>query len=312
MIDFLNKKVYYAFGLNIMSDISLPELSIKFSDEGIVDIVVEFTDLTEMSNELIGPSRNIFIKKNLVMFKIPNTAIYCIENGNKILVSPMENSRIDQIRLYILGSCMGTILLQRRTLPLHGSVVDINGKAYAIVGDSGAGKSTLASAFLKKRYKLLSDDVIPVSLDDNNIPMITPAYPQQKLWRESLDAFGMASNDYRPIFDREMKFAIPVVSQFSSKPLPLAGIFELVKTDEDEIKIMPIQSLQRLHTLFNHTYRNFLIDRLGLREWHFNMAAKIADQIQIYQLQRPMDRFTAHELTSVILYTINNKEVIER
>ena len=58
----------------------------------------------------------------------------------------------------------GALLMQRKILPLHGSAVAIDGKAYAIVGDSGAGKSTLASAFLNKGYQLLSDDVIAVSL----------------------------------------------------------------------------------------------------------------------------------------------------
>ena len=75
----------------------------------------------------------------------------------------------DVIRLYILGTCMGAILMQRKILPLHGSAIEIDGKAYAIVGDSGAGKSTLASAFLKQGYQLVSDDVIAVSLSQENL-----------------------------------------------------------------------------------------------------------------------------------------------
>ena len=105
----------------------------------------------------------------------------------------MNGSNEDEIRLYILGTCMGAILLQRKILPLHGSAIAIDGKAYAIVGDSGAGKSTLASAFLKRGYQLLSDDVIPVTLNHANVPIVTPAYPQQKLWLESLNHFGMES-----------------------------------------------------------------------------------------------------------------------
>ena len=38
---------------------------------------------------------------------------------------------------YLLGTCMGTILMQRKILPLHGSAIEIEGKVYAIVGDSG-------------------------------------------------------------------------------------------------------------------------------------------------------------------------------
>ena len=67
---------------------------------------------------------------------------------------------------------MGAILMQRKILPLHGSAIAIDGKAYAIVGDSGAGKSTLASAFLNKGYQLLSDDVIAVSLSKKIFHML--------------------------------------------------------------------------------------------------------------------------------------------
>ena len=79
--------------------------------------------------------------------------ISIFKDGNKIIVSPLDEIDEDVIRLYILGTCMGAILMQRKILPLHGSAIAINGKAYAIVGDSGAGKSTLASAFLKKGYQ---------------------------------------------------------------------------------------------------------------------------------------------------------------
>src|SRR5690625_2580817 len=148
------------------------------------------------------------------MFQIEAVAIYLVKNGNEIFVSPFADAEVDQIRLYILGTCMGAILLQRRILPLHGSAVAIDGKAYAVVGNSGAGKSTLASAFLNRGYQLLSDDVIPVTLSDEGIPIVTPAYPQQKLWLKSLERFGMSSDHLRPIIGRETKFAVPVSTQF--------------------------------------------------------------------------------------------------
>lgn len=304
----LNKNIYKAFGLSIYSEIPLPELLTESVENNKVDIVVEIADLTTLWNELAKPNHFCIIKDQCVLFKVPNVAIFYMEDGNKIIVSPIDGARENQIRLYILGSCIGALLLQRRILPLHGSAIDINGKAYAIVGDSGAGKSTLASALLNKGFKLLSDDVIPVSLNDCGVPVVTPAFPQQKLWQESLDAFGIGSNNYEPIFDRETKFTIPVQANFSRATLPLAGIFELVKADCNEIKLEPISTLQVLHTLYYHTYRNFLVDHLGLREWHFQMTSSIVQSIQVYQLIRPVDRFTADELVTRILTTLN-KEV---
>jgi hypothetical protein len=307
----LNRTIYKAFGLNISSEVGLPELQ-KCSDMLVnAEIIIELADLTTIWNELAEPNSFCIVKNQTVIFQVPNVATFLIENGNKIMVSLMEGANESQVRLYILGSCMGALLLQRKTLPLHGSAIAINGKAYAVVGDSGAGKSTLASAFLNKGFKLLSDDVIPVSLNDGNEPVVTPAYPQQKLWQESLNAFGLNSVNYQPIFDRETKFTIPVYSQFMDNPIPLAGIFELVKTDGDEIKLEPIANLQVLPRLFYHTYRNFLVDHLGIREWHFQMTAKIVESIRVYQLFRPVERFTADELAAMILTNLKKEENVQ-
>ncbi|WP_062109505.1 aldolase [Bacillus niameyensis] len=303
----LKKIVYKAFGLHVQSDVPLPELPQIMGLGEDVDIVIQTKDLTDLWNDCAGSSPYFAMKGNMILFHIPGVAIYCIEDGMKIFVSPMKNAHADQIRLYILGSCMGGLLLQRRVLPLHGSAIAINGKAYAIVGESGAGKSTLAAAFLQKGYPLLSDDVIPITLSEETFPIVTPAYPQQKLWQESLDAFGIESKGYRPIIQRETKFAIPVSAQFSTSTFPLAGVFELVKTEGDQPSIEPILHLQRLHTLFQHTYRNFLLNHLKLREWHFQITAAIANQTQLYRIQRPIDRFTAHDLTAMILETLNKE-----
>lgn len=310
MIKTEKKFTYKAFGLSISSYLYLPELHEININEDLAEIVVEKASLSTLWTELAESNDYFIIKENFILFRIPEVAIFLIQKGKEIFVSPIGVDVEDIIRLYTLGTCMGAILMQRRILPLHGSAIAIDGKAYAIVGDSGAGKSTLASAFLKRGYKLISDDVIPVSLNEENIPMVTPAYPQQKLWIESLDHFGMESNHYRPIIDRESKFAVPVSSQFASEPLPLAGIFELVKTENYEIELHPIHKLHRLHLLFNHTYRNFFIAGSGLMQWHFDTTAKIVYQIDLYQLHRPTSHFTAHDLTDLILSTINKEDKV--
>ncbi|MCS0826141.1 aldolase [Cytobacillus firmus] len=305
MIETKKKKYYTAFGLKISSVISLPELpQVRWFKEE-EDIIIEIDDLTSVWNKVEYKAGKFLVEKNFVLFQINNTATFCIRDGKKIIVSPMKGADFEKIRLYILGTCMGALLMQRRVLPLHGSAVAINGEAYAFIGQSGAGKSTLSSVFLNKGYQLLSDDVIPIlGFEEGNQPLVYPSYPQQKLWKESLHEFGMETNEFRPLFERETKFAIPVFKNFCKKPLPLAGVFEILKTETNEIDIQPISGLQSLNTLYNNTYRKFLIDRLGLREWHFNVTANMANKIQVYQLQRPVSRFTAYDLTSLILNTI--------
>lgn len=301
MIEFVQKEVYQAFGLSVKSEIPLPELPKMINKLDHIDIVIETADLSKLWSELDPPQQKTVVKRDLFMFQVPKVAIFSIEKGERIIVSPMKGSDEDEIRLFILGTCMGALLIQRKVLPLHGSALAIDGKAYGFIGDSGAGKSTLASAFLNKGYQLLSDDVIAISFGHDNTPFVMPAYPQQKLWQESLQQFGMESNSYRPIYQRETKYAVPVPSKFSSEPLPLAGLFELVKTEGEHIEIQRIQRLEQLQTLFLHTYRNFLIPRSGLTEWHFNTSVTIVNHINIYQLRRPSSGFTVHHLASLIM-----------
>ncbi|MDQ0256590.1 hypothetical protein J2S74_004012 [Evansella vedderi] len=303
----INKQMYTAFGLNVLSEIPLPELSINSLGGQHVDVVIHYADLKKEWNSMADGNIYFIVKPDLVMFQIPNLAIFKVEHGKNISFSPTSKVDEDHIRLYLLGTCMGAILMQRKILPLHGSAIAIDGKAYAIVGDSGAGKSTTASALLARGYQLISDDVIPVSLNEGKVPMVTPAYPQQKLWQESIDEFGMESRNYRPIIDRETKFAIPVLAQFSKETLPLAGVFELVKTEDEKVSIKPIEKLERFHTLFYHTYRNFFLKPAGLMEWHFQTCAAMVNHLEIFQLQRPKSRFTANDLTGLILSTIKRE-----
>jgi hypothetical protein len=305
MISVTTSMVYQAFGFKVRSELHLPELLPANEDNELVEITIEVSDLSELWLQLNAKSGIYGVYGHHIMFHIPKVATFCIQEGKKIIISPDAGSDIDEIRLYILGSCMGALLLQRRVLPLHGSTVAIDGKAYAIVGESGAGKSTLASALIKRGYQLVSDDVTAVSFSTKEpSPMVQPSYPQQKLWQESLEHFGMDSVHYRPLFQRETKFSVPVSSNYSAKPLPLAGIFELIKTEGNQVEISPIPRLEGLSVLYGHTFRNFLIHRMDLTAWHFETSARLANSVPMFRLQRPVSEFTAAELVSLLLTTI--------
>lgn len=303
------KKYYYlAFGLTISSELPISDLNTIDREVENSDIEIKFKDLNEYSHLLDTTLRKYIVVDKKFIFKIPGAAIFCVQDGREILVSPLNGFDLDQLRLYLLGSCMGAILLQRKVLPLHGSAISINGKAYAFIGDSGAGKSTLARGFLKKGYYLLTDDVIAVSLSPENQAIITPSYPQQKLWIESLENFEMNHASFQPIYKRERKYTVPVHSMFKSEDIQLAGIFELVKSDtESNVCIKNVQNLDRLHTLWRNTYRNFLVSDFDLLDWHLFMCTKFVNKLDIYQIERPTGVFTVDDIASLILKKINER-----
>ncbi|MBP3961795.1 aldolase [Paenibacillus lignilyticus] len=300
----VKRTIYRAFGLTMASEIALPELLREAEQTCEADVYIDKDDLYQAWNESSGSGSDDYcaLEGDDFMLNIEGTAIYRVRGGNRITVSPTIGADDAVVRLYLLGTCMGVLLFQRKMLPLHGSAVVINGKAYAFVGDSGAGKSTLAAAFLKRGYPLLTDDVIAVTLNRDRVPVVIPSYPQQKLWQESIDKLGMQSDRYVPLY--ETKYAIPAASMFCEEPVPLAGIFELVKTDGCGTELRHLQGLERLPTIRFHTYRHFLIPQLGLDQWHFSASVSIVNHINMYQLCRPAERFTAYDLVSRILNTV--------
>ncbi len=306
MVNTVQRLAYKAFGLQIYSELPLPEL--PFTDQpGLIgSISVIQADLAERWANIPKISSSLGVLENEVMFEIKDTAIFSVQDGHTIVVSPAAHADEDCVRLFILGSCMGILLMQRRVLPLHGSALVIDNKAYALVGRSGAGKSTLASYLMDQDYRLISDDVIPVMVQ-NGHPLAVPGYPQQKLWQQSLDYLGMNSSSYRPLFQREAKFAVPVHDRFHAEPLPLAGIFELAVSSDSPISVQPIHGMERFHTIFNHTYQKHVLSHLGIMEWHFGLLASFVNRLPIYRLTRPEMGFSAPEQASLILETIHNQ-----
>lgn len=315
--------VYRAFGLSVASRIPLPELPLHdnatpgiatanaagsaVDEAGLArreaDVVIDTADPAPLLAELEASGSNFSRTRggSRFLFLIPETAVYCIDQGRSIAVAPLPGADMEKVRVYLLGTCFGALLLMRGLLPLHGSAVVIDGKAYAFAGESGAGKSTLAAALVGTGHRLVSDDVVAIATGPYGMPVVMPAYPQQKLWRESLDGLGFRDAPYRTIYRETEKFAVPVADGFEADPVPLAGVFELKRSGGEPLGVRPLSALAGLRVMLEHTYRHALIPRLGLAEWHFNTAAAIASRIFVGRLSRPPVGFTARELAETII-----------
>jgi hypothetical protein len=293
---------YRAFGLRIDSNFPIPELGSPAGPDGDADVEVvrRGGDGANVVRSDDGDRQWIRAAEDVVEFRIPRTAAFRIIEGRRIEVRAERGADEDKIRLYVLGTCMGAVLLQRRILPLHGSVVTRNGRAYAIVGESGAGKSTLSAALLELGFRLVTDDVAAVVFDERGTPLVMPAYPQQKLWQDSLDRLQISGSGLKPLAEREKKFAVPAGGVFWPEPVPLVHIYELVHSDGRTPSIEPIGRLERCYTLYRHTFRRSLIVPSGLAAWHFETAVRIAEKTGMYRLLRPSKVFAARESARLI------------
>lgn len=102
-------QIYRAFGLSLSSEFQLPELPRISMKEGQIDIIISKIDLSVIWFQLAEPEKYFVVKKNVVFFRVPGVAVFMIAHGKEIMVSPIGESREDQIRLYLLGTCMGAL-----------------------------------------------------------------------------------------------------------------------------------------------------------------------------------------------------------
>ncbi len=304
MNDVTASAMYKAFGLRISSELHIPELSAAYDDEA--DVWIRFVDLSNWKQRL--HNRNLIVEHNVLVVHVAGVAVFAVEEGRRIGISPEANADVEIMRQCVTSTCMAAILLQRGMLALHGSAVMIEGSAYAIVGVSGAGKSTLAAALMQRGYSLLSDEIIAVSLSGGS-PVVTPSYPAQYLWSDSLQRLGLMERVVSDTGKHPDKLRIAVDWQFQSQPIPLRGVMELEQSQTLHPIAEEVSGLGKLRMFMQHTFRPFLIPAFGMDQWHFSFVTELADHISAYQLRRPSQQFLAAEVADTVVDTVR-KEVV--
>lgn len=82
------------------------------------------------------------------------------------------------------GTVVAIVLAWRGMVPLHGSAVEIDGRALMIAGLGGAGKSTLCSALTERGARLISDDLTALMpTGPGETPLLQPGRPAIRLAR---------------------------------------------------------------------------------------------------------------------------------
>jgi len=274
---------YGIYGLSVRSDFPLPELP-EHEDRGDPDIEIRVGRLPagkEKDGLNVGPDG--------ALLQIADIASYLIRDGQEIVVDPQPRAAQRNVRLYLLGSAMGVLLLQRGLFPLHANAVEIEGKAIAFMGESGAGKSTLAAWLHDTGHRVIADDVCALRFDaERSQTMVHPGMPRIRLWKDALERTGRESGDYQFTYagdETYEKFDVPVSAENCiAEELGLSAIY-LIAAGE-QFGISQIAGVEAVDALFSHTYRGFVVPQLGRNQLHFDSAVRLARSTPIFRLER--------------------------
>lgn len=268
----MNKtKLYKAFGLVIESALPIPQIAEVRDGKPDVRIV------PAKLRGIVDPEAPTTAEGGCIIPTLTDT-LFRVTNGNLIEADVCEEDTESNAAVYLMGSCMGAILVQRGFMLLHGSCVTDGKRSILITGDSGAGKSTLAAEFLKRGWKLLTDDVTCV-FDRDGVPMVQSSYPSQKLWQDAMDRYERSSEDIHSLYfsaDRE-KFGVNVAGSFYEGVCPLSMVVRLVPADHPTV-LNPIEGMAKVDQLMRNTYRMYLIEKRHLQR-HFQRCVTLGTRL---------------------------------
>ena len=234
---------------------------------------------------------------------VPGVARYRARNGNEIVVDRAPGADDVSLRLFLLGSGLGAVLIQRGLLVLHGNAIRVGNECLVCVGDSGAGKSTLAAAFALAGHQVLADDVVAIDADG----MALPGLPRIKLWQDAADRLGIDTTGLTRIRAHIDKYDWPLGAAYCSQRLPVRRIVCLTDpgdaqgTGQNEpLSEHEVVGCERFSVLYEHSYRNQLLEALGRSADHFALATHLSRQARITRLASGPKR-SPGEIASLLL-----------
>lgn len=286
---------YSAYGLKIVSEFEMPELLASEAPFDTSDVSIVRSSLAHEEAGATGEWAQA--DGDAVTLRFGPVGTFRISGGSRIEVSAMPGVSEDTLRLPLLGAATAVLLQQRGLFALHGSAIDVGGRAVIFVGHKGQGKSTLASALYGRGHAVIADDIVVVdaleAVDadaDSCTFEVRPAFPQFKLVPDSLKAaLGHEEEDLplvSPILDKR---AFRARERFATHSLPLARLYVLQDGDWDFSPLPPQEALLQIIThSYSARFGKLLISGAAAAP-HFTMCSRLAGSGLARRAQRPRD-----------------------
>ncbi len=288
---------YKAYGLNIQSEIELPEL---VPYQGKPDINIKIGKFKEKLDNPVKKGIRFEVADKEFILRLDNIARFYAKDGEEIIIEPCKNCDMDDVRLFLLGSVFGAVLHQREHFVLHASTIETPMGAICISGPSGAGKSTLTKSFSNKGYKILCDDVTSITFDGEGNPFVSPGFDKIKLWEDSAKYLNQDIENAQKIRKGIQKYNIKLGESFSGTSMPLSAVFVLGTNSIEEIIFRKIESFHKIQALINNTYRINFLSGTESRETHLKQCGKISKKVKMYGMIRPRNTFVVDRMMEII------------
>jgi hypothetical protein len=176
----------------------------------------------------------------------------------------------------------------------HASAVSLSGHAIAFVGHSLRGKSTLAASMIQQGCSLLTDDVLPVNLQDAGY-IAYPGFPAMRMWPDETEHFFARVDDLEKVHPEYSKRYVPLAEMdrgaFSDLPCQLKRIYILERREASDLPDGPlvegVSTRDAVIELLRYTFVARLAEAAGLAPNRFQFLTRLVQKIPLSRLVYP-------------------------
>ena len=277
--------VYLLGGITIVSEIPLPEIPlVQHSQATPHPVSVYLGNVPGPPPDAIALDPDCFATATYYFLRIPGIASYQVTHGREILVEPEAGALRLDVRAYLLGTLFVVLCQQRGLLPLHASAVSGGNGVVAFVARSGQGKSSLAAHLAQRGFHIFGDDVCLIDTRTEQ-PMVIPAAPWLKLWRNSLQMLGTDPDGLERVFSEDDKYRLPLQDVLSSEPIRRVVFLESSEQSLPELE--EVTAIEAIPLLMNLTHQSYVLEATGQREESFLRCSRVSSEAKSYRLFRP-------------------------
>ena len=316
---------YCLFGLNIRTNLALPEISLvqlipgsPLNQKNLLheiptveihlamkpesldqtpDVAEELWYATEDQDQFGTSALKIWKTASggfLRLEYFDGTKFWLDIAGRHIWATWPPSLTVEDTSTYLLGPVLGLLLRLRGVTCLHASAVSFGDYAVAFMGSEGAGKSTTAAALAQQGCAIITDDVVALAETDG-VFYVHPAYPYLCLWPESVASiYGSAEAlpRFSPAYDKRCLSLERQGLNFEARTLPLKAIYVLDERRSDPAPVIePLGYQSAILALVANTFATNVLDS-PMRAEEFKTLGRLVPRTRIRKVfaHRDADR----------------------
>jgi hypothetical protein len=278
---------YQIAGMSVQSDMVLT-FAPKVDAFDEADVYVKSVNVVPEHKDIVFRCLDAIASNDTIWFRGADDLRFAVQGGHTIFVAATDHYNANDVSLYINGSGMGAIALQRGNIPFHISGVQLGPRLIAISGESGAGKSTLAALLTKHGLPHFTDDVGVVNPSADPL-VILPMPKGIKVAADVAQKLDISvGKQISKAFGLGKRYADDL-PQSSAQALQFDVLYIIGTNDAKEFSITELKGGAKYAEIRKAIYREDWLAAFYTPQEIFALITNLAAKISVFAFERPRE-----------------------